>query len=209
MAKKPQRQANPPDTTSLKKLAQAAQECTGCDLYKNASQAVFGQGSKKAKIMIVGEQPGDKEDLAGLPFVGPAGELLRHCITEAGLSIDDIYLTNAVKHFKWKPAGKVRLHQKPSLTEIRACHPWLEKEMEAIKPKIIIALGATAATSVLGRVPKISTERGKVIQDDKTGDMIIISWHPSAILRGYDLEDSDLKRAQLIADLKLAKKKLT
>jgi len=158
--------------------------------------------------MIVGEQPGDKEDLQGLPFVGPAGELFRRCIEEAGIDIDDIYLTNAVKHFKWKPAGKARLHQKPSLTEIRACHPWLEAEMNAIKPKVIIALGATGATSVLGRVPKITAERGKVISGEEAADMIIISWHPSAILRGYDTEDAALKRKQLVADLKLAKKSL-
>ncbi|WP_413570517.1 UdgX family uracil-DNA binding protein [Bdellovibrio sp. HCB117] len=209
MALKKFKQAQPPDSTNLKSLAAAAATCTGCDLYKNATQTVFGKGKKKARILLVGEQPGDKEDLAGLPFVGPAGELLKHCIEQAGLTMDEIYLTNAVKHFKWRPAGKVRLHQKPSMGQIKACRPWLEKEVESVKPKVIVALGATAATSVLQRVPRIGSERGKAIKDIELADYIILSWHPSAILRSIDREDAEVKRADLVSDLKLAKKLLS
>lgn len=197
------KQANPPDTANLKKLAQAAQECQGCDLYKNATQAVFGEGPKHSEVMLVGEQPGDKEDLAGLPFVGPAGELLRHCLAAAGLDPDEVYMTNAVKHFKWKRSGKVRLHQKPTITQIRACRPWLEAEAKVLKPKVIVALGSTAATSVLGKTPRITSERGKPIQGLLMAEHVVISWHPSAILRSIDRADADKKREELIADLKV------
>ncbi|QDK39678.1 uracil-DNA glycosylase [Bdellovibrio sp. NC01] len=199
--------AKPPDTKSLKTLEAAAEKCRGCDLYKNATQVVFGDGSAKAQVLIVGEQPGDKEDQQGLPFVGPAGELLRHCLEEAGLSSKDIYLTNAVKHFKWiATPGKARLHQKPNRAEMNACRPWLEKQTEAIKPKIIVALGATAAQSVLGRAVAITKERGAILPESTLGKPVVISWHPSAILRSIDREDSAQKRAQLVKDLKLAAK---
>lgn len=192
----------------IKSLENAAERCTNCDLYKYATQVVFGIGATNAKIMIVGEQPGNAEDLAGLPFVGPAGGVLKHCLEEAEISENEIYLTNAVKHFKHhtEGTGKRRLHDKPNAAEIKACHPWLEKELDVIKPKIIVALGLTAAKSVLNRAVVISKERGQTLDELESGAKVIISWHPSAILRSISREQSAKMRDELIKDLKLAEK---
>lgn len=205
MAKKPSLPPLPP-TRSLKATEKLAESCQRCPLYKRATQTVFGAGPAKARLMIVGEQPGHHEDLQGLPFVGPAGELLRHCLEQSGLSLEDIYLTNAVKHFKWSPApsGKRRLHEKPHRAEIRACRPWLERQIALIKPRVVLALGLTAAESVLERSVRLTSERGKKIQDSPVAEYVLISWHPSAILRSPDREAADQKRQEPIKDLKLA-----
>ena len=153
-----------PPSHELAILGKAVQECRGCELYRHATQAVFGErlgvgkGRSRAAIMMIGEQPGDKEDLAGHPFVGPAGKLLAQCMSEAGIDPKQVYITNSVKHFKWEPRGNTRLHKKPNLTEIRACKPWLEAEMDAIKPKLIVCLGATAAQSLLGAKFRVLAE---------------------------------------------------
>lgn len=188
----------------LQKLEKAADRCQNCDLYKNATQVVFGEGSTRAKILIVGEQPGHYEDLAGEPFVGPAGQMLRKCMDEAGLPESIVYFTNAVKHFKHEVVGKKRLHDRPSYQQIKACRPWLEKQREILKPKIIVALGATAARSILDRQPEIGKERGKILEELPSGERVILSWHPSAILRGYSGSQSDKMRKELITDLRLA-----
>ena len=198
------RAATVPETKTLDELRMAALSCRSCPLAEIGSQVVFGHGAIDATLMIVGEQPGDQEDVQGLPFVGPAGEVLNRCLAYAGIDRNKVYLTNAVKHFKWKRSGKTRLHQKPSGAEMHACRPWLEAEIEKIKPKVILALGATAATSVLGRLPKISDERGKSQISSTYNCNVIISWHPSAILRSLDDRDRALKEKQLSADLSLA-----
>lgn len=192
----------------LKKLEKAADRCQNCDLYKNATQVVFGEGTARSKILIVGEQPGHYEDLTGEPFVGPAGQMLRKCMEEAGLPENTVYLTNAVKHFKHEVVGKKRLHDKPNYQQIKACRPWLEKQREILKPKIIIALGATAARSILDRQPVIGKERGKVLAELPSGERVILSWHPSAILRSYSSSQSDRMKKELITDLKLAMRTL-
>src|SRR5437660_5719971 len=145
------RPATPPDSSSLSTVREAARNCTACHLYKRATQTVFGEGPKKAPMMLVGEQPGDYEDVAGKPFVGPAGKIMDRALEEAGIDRKEVYVTNAVKHFKWEPRGKRRIHQKPNSLEITACKPWLEAEIEALHPEVIVCLGATAAQSLWGR----------------------------------------------------------
>jgi DNA polymerase len=152
-----------PKTTSVRSLSAAAHQCRGCDLYKTATQVVFGAGPAKARVMFVGEQPGDQEDRQGEPFVGPAGALLDKALEEAGIPRADVYVTNAVKHFKWEPRGKRRIHKKPRASEIKACRPWLEAELRAVKPQILVCLGATAAQSVLGSQFKLMQNRGKLL----------------------------------------------
>jgi DNA polymerase len=151
-----------PTSTSLRTLATAAQGCRGCDLYKNATQAVFGAGPREARVMFVGEQPGDQEDKEGAPFVGPAGALLDKALEDAGIPRQDVYVTNAVKHFSWEPRGKRRIHKKPRASEIKACRPWLEAELRAVKPAVIVCLGATAAQAVIGPQFKLMRNRGQV-----------------------------------------------
>ncbi len=189
---------------SIPELREESKSCTACPLFKNATQTVFGVGPIDADIMVVGEQPGDEEDLSGNPFVGPAGLELVNALKGAGISRDKIYITNAVKHFKWTPRGKLRMHQKPNGSEMHACKPWLEAEIAKIKPKVIIALGATAATAVTGKLPKISAERGKVITTLKIAPSVIISWHPSAILRSFNDQEMTQRRQELSDDIKLA-----
>lgn len=189
---------------SLNELKEKASACTACPLYKKATQTVFGVGPETAKIMIVGEQPGDQEDQTGKPFVGPAGELLAKALMEAGLQKENIYITNAVKHFKWVPQSGMRLHQKPSGPEMHACKPWLEAEIKKIKPEVIIALGATATTAIIGKLPKIKDERGKIMTHLACAPKVVISWHPSAILRSLNDAEQIERNEQLIADLKLA-----
>src|SRR5215204_496938 len=153
-----------PPTTSLRALAEAAQGCRGCDLYRHATQAVLGEGRRRARIMLIGEQPGDQEDIQGHPFVGPAGALLDKALIEAGIDRKQVYVTNAVKHFKWEPRGKRRIHKKPNAREIAACRPWLEAELEVVKPDVLVCLGASAAQALLGREFRVSQQRGEFVE---------------------------------------------
>jgi DNA polymerase len=177
------------DDTSLAALRDEAADCRACPLWKDATQTVFGEGPKQASVMMVGEQPGDKEDLAGKPFVGPAGQMLDKALKEAGIIRDKVYVTNAVKHFKFVPRGKFRLHQKPATPEIKACRPWYEREKALVKPELVVAMGATAAQSVLGKVVPIGKTRGRVIHLDD-GTRVLVTVHPSYLLR---LPDEDAK----------------
>jgi DNA polymerase len=191
-----------PSTTSIRKLSAAAHECTGCDLYKNATQVVFGAGPQKARVMFVGEQPGDQEDRQGEPFVGPAGALLDKALEEAGIPRDEVYVTNAVKHFSWEPRGKRRIHKKPRASEIKACRPWLEAELRAVKPVILVCLGATAAQSVLGAQFKLTQQRG-TMQTSPIAPQVLATIHPSAVLRAPDSEGRRVAYESLVADLKV------
>lgn len=194
-----------PRTKSLTSLRASAQQCTACPLYKDAIQAVFGEGPKTASIMLVGEQPGDIEDRRGHPFVGPAGRVLDEAIEAAGLEREALFLTNAVKHFKHivKPETKKRLHAKPNTKEIKACHLWLEAELEVVKPKVVVLMGAVAAQSMLGPKFRVTQSRGKIVARDP---IVIATYHPSAILRAPDSEMRTKLRKALIADLKRAMK---
>lgn len=174
-----------PPAASLAQLAEAAQRCKGCDLYKHATQAVLGEGPPSARVVMVGEQPGDREDLAGKPFAGPAGKLLDSALEDAGLLRSDLYITNAVKHFKFEERGKRRIHKKPSITEEEACYPWLEAELDQVKPEIIVCLGATAARAVIGKNHALLKERGKFFEHPKAR-AVTATVHPSAILRSPD-----------------------
>jgi DNA polymerase len=189
-----------PETTSLTVLKEAAAHCTACDLYRNATQTVFGAGPKHARILAVGEQPGDQEDKQGHPFVGPAGKVLARAFEDAGISQSDVYVTNAVKHFKFEPRGKRRIHQKPNMTEILACRPWLVAEMAAVKPQVVLCLGATAAQSVFERRMAINENRGRFM-DYAGAPAAFITIHPSAILRVLP-EDREREYGRLVQDLK-------
>jgi DNA polymerase len=199
-----------PDDRTLPVLQEAVQQCRGCDLYQNATQAVFGEletGAKakkpKVAIMMIGEQPGDQEDRQGRPFVGPAGKLLDKCLKEADIDRRKVYVTNAVKHFRWEPRGKLRIHKKPSMREIHACRPWLEAELEAVRPELIVCLGATAAQSLLGSGFKITQSHGKV-QQAEGFPPIIATLHPSAILRARTDEDRERDTEIFMDDLQQA-----
>ncbi len=185
----------------LEQLAKQVQDCRNCDLWKNATQAVFGEGASNAPIMLIGEQPGDQEDLQGKPFVGPAGKLLRSALVEAGVDIKRVYLTNAVKHFKWEPRGKRRIHKKPNAGEINACRPWLEAEIAALKPKVIVCLGATAAQSLLGRSFRVTQHRGEFVKS-ALAPHVTATVHPSAILRAPDEASRHEQERLFIKDLK-------
>jgi DNA polymerase len=196
-----------PKRKTLPALRAAVQECKGCDLWKRATQAVLGEGRVGAEVMLVGEQPGDQEDLQGRPFVGPAGKVLDKALEAAGIDRDDVYVTNAVKHFKWEPRGKRRIHKKPSGMEIAACRPWFEAEAEAVKPKIIVALGATAAQALLGRNFKVTKERGKLISSRPLPIMATV--HPSSILRAPDSDTRHAEMALFIEDLRVVAAQIT
>jgi uracil-DNA glycosylase len=196
-----------PPRPTLKTLREAAAGCTACPLYKTGTQTVFGAGAKHAPIMLVGEQPGDQEDRAGEPFVGPAGKLLDKCLEEAGIDRTAAYVTNVVKHFKWEPRGKRRIHQKPNAGEIRACRPWLEREILLVKPEIIVCLGATAAQALLGKSFKVTVSRGKMIPTD-LAPHAMATVHPSSLLRAPDDETRRAEIAKFVADLKVAAKVL-
>jgi uracil-DNA glycosylase family protein len=196
-----------PDTASVRTLSAAADECRGCDLYKAATQVVFGAGPKRARVMFVGEQPGDQEDRQGQPFVGPAGALLDKALDEAGIPRDQVYVTNAVKHFKWEPRGKRRIHKKPRASEIKACRPWLEAELRAVKPLVVVCLGATAAQSMLGSQFKLMRQRGQVLPS-AMASQVVATIHPSAVLRAPDSEGRRQAFASLVADLKVVAKVL-
>jgi DNA polymerase len=174
-----------PAERTLPAMAEAAQGCRGCDLYANATQAVIGQGRPGADVMLIGEQPGDREDREGAPFVGPAGKLLDTALERAGIDRDEVYLTNAVKHFKWEPRGKRRIHKKPNTEEIRACNPWLQAELNVVKPKVIVCLGATAAQAVIGRGFRVTQHRGEFV-DTPLEPLVTATVHPSSILRAQD-----------------------
>ncbi len=186
---------------SLEELRQAAKNCKNCDLWKFATQTVFGEGSPKAKIMLVGEQPGNQEDLEGKPFVGPAGKLLDTALAEAGIDRKKVYVTNAVKHFKWEPRGKRRIHKKPNVAEITACRPWLDAEIAALKPRVIVCLGATAAQALLGRDFRVTQHRGESLKSP-LAPYVMATVHPSSILRAPDEQTRRDEMKRFIADLR-------
>jgi len=189
-----------PERKNLKAFRDAAADCKGCDLWERGTQTVFGEGARRAEVVFVGEQPGNEEDLSGKPFVGPAGRLLDDALVEAGIDRSHTYVTNVVKHFKWEPRGKRRIHKKPNASEIKACRPWLEAEISLIKPKVIVCLGATAAQALLGPQFRVSKQRGQFIESS-LAPYIMATVHPSSILRAPDETRHDEKR-KFIDDLK-------
>jgi len=196
-----------PSTPTLPTLQQAAEHCTGCDLYQRATQTVFGEGAAHAKVVFVGEQPGDQEDVQGHPFVGPAGRLLDKALVEAGIARNEVYITNAVKHFKWEPQGKRRKHKRPSAGEVAACRPWLASELNVIHPRILVCLGATAAQSVLGKVVRINETRGRFMKST-WAPTTVITIHPSSIFRHREREQQEAEYRQFVEDLTLVRRKL-
>jgi DNA polymerase len=190
-----------PPKPSLPKVRSAAERCTACELYKIGTQVVFGEGAPSAEVMFVGEQPGDQEDKAGRPFVGPAGKLLDEALEDAGIDRTKVYVTNAVKHFKWIARGKRRIHQKPNWTEIAACRPWLEAELDVVEPRVLVCLGATAAQALLGRQFRVTRERGRPVESD-LAEHVLATIHPSAILRS-DPETREQEYAAFVKDLKV------
>jgi DNA polymerase len=209
MPKRSQQTAAPliPPEPTIAKLRDAAATCRACDLWKRGTQTVFGEGSGKPRVMLVGEQPGDQEDIQGRPFVGPAGKILDKALAEAGIDRKDVYVTNAVKHFKWEPRGKRRIHKKPNSIEITACKPWIEAEIEVVHPQVIVCLGATAAQALLGREFKVSTQRG-VWVPSPLAPFVMATVHPSSLLRAPDEETRRLETRRFVADLKLVHKAL-
>jgi DNA polymerase len=188
---------------SLKTLREQAAGCRACHLWKDATQTVFGEGPQAARIMLVGEQPGDKEDLAGKPFVGPAGLMLDRALEEAGVERKKVYVTNAVKHFKFLARGKIRLHQKPNTSEIKACRPWYERELALIEPDLVVAMGTTAAQSVFGKITPINKNRGRLIDLDE-GFKALVTVHPSYLLRLPDVDAKAREYRRFVDDLKIA-----
>jgi len=196
------RPAPVPKSSDLRKIREAAATCTACPLYRNATQTVFGEGPRHSLAVFVGEQPGDLEDLRGKPFVGPAGQILDRALTEVGIERQTIYVTNAVKHFKWEPRGKRRLHKTPSSRDIAACRPWLETEIAIIKPKVLVCLGATAAKTIMGPAARVMRDRGKMLVTPFS-DQTLLTVHPSSLLRAPDEESRRANYALFIADLKI------
>jgi len=192
-----------PSSLTLPNLQQAARTCKACDLWRNATQTVFGEGPTKAQVMFVGEQPGDSEDKAGHPFIGPAGRLLDEALIEAGIDRSDVYVTNVVKHFKWEAAqrGKRRIHKKPRQSEIEACRPWLEAELEAVRPKVLVCLGASAAQALLGKDFRVTRDRGTPVKSD-LAPYVIATTHPASILRAPDSAARESQRREFVRDLK-------
>lgn len=193
----------PPHPT-VNRLRDAAAECKACDLWRTGTQTVFGEGKQSSLIMLIGEQPGDKEDLAGRPFVGPAGALLDKSLEEAGIDRGKVYVTNVVKHFKWEPRGKRRIHKKPNAVEITACRPWLEAEIRVIQPRAIICLGSTAAQAVISPKFRVSVQRGQFV-DSPLAEYVTATVHPSSILRAPSDEARRSERARFVDDLKKIK----
>ncbi len=190
-----------PDHPTLAKLRAAAADCKGCDLWKRGTQTVFGDGAAHAKVMLVGEQPGNDEDLAGKPFVGPAGKLLDKALVEAGIDRRAVWVTNAVKHFKWEPRGKRRIHQKPGAREIAACRPWLDAELDLVQPHVLVCLGATAAQALLGRAFRVSAARGEWVPSP-LAPRVMATVHPSSILRAPDDRARHQEMARFVEDLR-------
>jgi uracil-DNA glycosylase len=203
MTRKAQTTAEPlvPENPSLPKLRSVAAGCRACDLWKCGTQTVFGEGSPHAKVMFVGEQPGDKEDLAGRPFVGPAGGLLDRALVEAGIDRAEVYVTNVVKHFKWEPRGKRRIHKKPNAMEIGACRPWLDAEIQVTRPEVLVLLGATAAQALLGKNFKVTQMRGEIITSE-LAPFVMATVHPSSVLRAPDDETRRVEIERFIEDMK-------
>jgi uracil-DNA glycosylase len=197
-----------PERLELPLLQTASKACRGCDLYCKGTQTVFGEGPEDATVMFVGEQPGDQEDRAGRPFVGPAGQLLDGALHKAGVPRDECYVTNAVKHFKWEPRGKRRIHSKPSAREVNACKPWLEAEIQVIKPRAIVCLGATAAQDLLGRDFRLTQHRGEPITDTAWAPWVLATVHPSSLLRMPDEESREQAYAQFVDDMRLVAKQI-
>jgi DNA polymerase len=187
---------------SLGSLKEAARHCQGCPLFKHATQTVFGKGRLNARVVLVGEQPGNDEDLQGEPFVGPAGRVLSQGLAEAGIERSDAYVTNVVKHFKWEARGSRRLHKKPNAREIAACLPWLDKELELIRPRVLVLLGATAAQALLGRGFRVTADRGQVLSSN-LADHAVATVHPSSILRQRTEEDRHREMARFVEDLEV------
>jgi len=196
-----------PERPSLASARAAAKDCQACDLWARATQTVFGEGRRKAELMFVGEQPGDSEDLEGRPFVGPAGKLLDRVLEEVGIDRGAVYVTNVVKHFKWEARGKRRIHKKPNVSEIAACRPWLDTEIELVKPRAIVCLGATAAQALLGRQFRLTAHRGEFIPSS-LAPLLTATVHPSSILRAPDDETRRRERAAFAADLQRVAKAL-
>jgi len=190
-----------PDKPTILSLKEAAADCRACDLWKRATQTVFGEGRRRAKVMLIGEQPGNEEDLEGEPFVGPAGRLLDEALGQAGIDRREAYVTNVVKHFKWEARGKRRIHKRPNSAEIEACRPWLEAEIDAVKPSIIVCLGATAAQSLLGKQFRVTRQRGQFIESP-LAPLVMATVHPSSILRAPDEETRRTEMRRFIDDLK-------
>jgi DNA polymerase len=190
-----------PPRPTIKKLQEAAAECKACDLWKTGTQTVFGEGKPSSTVMFIGEQPGDKEDRAGRPFVGPAGGLLDKALQEAGIDRSKVYVTNVVKHFKWEPRGKKRIHKKPNAVEINACMPWLQAEIRVVKPRAIICLGSTAAQAVIGPKFRVSIQRGQFVKSD-LAELVTATVHPSSILRAPSDEARRTEMRRFIDDLK-------
>ncbi|MBV8396930.1 MAG: UdgX family uracil-DNA binding protein [Actinobacteria bacterium] len=186
---------------SLDALRAAAAGCRACHLWEHATQTVFGEGTRHAEVMFVGEQPGDKEDLAGHPFVGPAGRVLDEALEEVGIDREHVYVTNAVKHFKWKARGKRRIHDKPNAAEIAACRPWLDAELAAVRPTVVVPLGATAAQALLGRAFRVTAQRGAVLETTKIAPFVVATVHPSSILRAPDRAARRAAQRDFTADL--------
>ncbi len=189
-----------PKHPTLETLRGAAAGCKACDLWRKGTQTVFGEGARKATVMFIGEQPGDKEDRAGKPFVGPAGALLDRALEQAGIDRSDVYVTNAVKHFNWEPRGKRRIHKKPNSSEITACRPWLDAELSVVDPEIVVCLGATAAQTLLGKDFRVSLRRGEIIPW-RDGRMIVATVHPSSVLRAPDDDARRRERERFFADI--------
>lgn len=199
----------PPNPT-LPKLRAASMTCRGCHLWTLGTQTVFGEGPKRARVMIVGEQPGDQEDRAGHPFVGPSGKLLDRALEEAGIDRSDVYVTNAVKHFKWERGEKSarRIHKKPNDAEIRACHPWLEEEIRLVQPEVVVCLGATAAQSIMGKTFRVTKERGRAVKAPN-GSTVIATVHPSSVLRAPDADARAQAEKDFFADLRKVARQLS
>ena len=189
-----------PEKVNFTSLKEASKACMGCDLYKLGTQTVFGEGKLKSRLMFVGEAPGDEEDLSGHPFVGPAGRLFDRALEEAGIHRDNTYVTNVVKHFKWKPRGKRRIHEKPNAAEIRACSPWLGAEIEVVHPRILVCLGATAAKALLGKDFRVTKMRGQWLKSEHA-DKAFATVHPSSILRAPDSETRERQYREFVADM--------
>ncbi|HJT81351.1 MAG TPA: UdgX family uracil-DNA binding protein [Chthoniobacterales bacterium] len=199
------RPAPVPETKDLEKVEAASKRCRACPLYKLGTQTVFGEGPKRAPMMLIGEQPGDQEDLAGKPFVGPAGKIMDRALEEAGIDRRKVYVTNAVKHFKWEPRGKRRIHKKPNSREIAACRPWLEAELQLVRPKVMVCLGATAAQTIFGPAFRVTRDRGKVLNSE-FAEKTVATVHPSSLLRQPDEESREREYKGFVADLKVALK---
>jgi uracil-DNA glycosylase family protein len=197
-----------PPQIDLDRLQAAAAGCRGCPLYRNATQTVFGEGPPGARVMLIGEQPGDQEDMAGHPFVGPAGQVLDRALVDAELDRGELYVTNAVKHFKWEPRGRRRLHRKPSQREIDACNPWLTAELSVVRPKVLVCLGVTAATAVFGRPVKLKDLRG-MFNISPLATATLVTAHPSSLLRLRGKQDWELEYERLVRDFRLVRERLS